>query len=76
VGLLVDQPLGEHQAVITALGPLFRHLPWLAGSTLLGDGEVALVLDVEALVRLHADSSRPADAMPWTTTPFRTCSTF
>jgi two-component system chemotaxis sensor kinase CheA len=76
VGLLVDQRLGEHQAVITPLGPLFRHLPCLAGSTLLGGGEVALVLDVEALARLHAAPSRTADATPWTTTPFRTCSTF
>jgi len=75
-GLLVDQLLGELQALIKPLGPLFHHLPCLAGSTILGNGEVALALDVEALVRLHTDPSCTADATPWTTTPFRTFSTF
>jgi two-component system, chemotaxis family, sensor kinase CheA len=58
VGLLVDRLLGEHQTVIKPLGPLFRHLPCLAGSTILGNGEVALILDVPALARLHTDSPR------------------
>jgi two-component system, chemotaxis family, sensor kinase CheA len=58
IGLLVDRLLGEHQTVIKPLGPLFRHLPCIAGSTILGNGEVALILDVPALVRLHTDSPR------------------
>jgi two-component system chemotaxis sensor kinase CheA len=58
IGLLVDRLLGEHQAVIKPLGPLFRHLPCISGSTILGNGEVALILDVPALVRLHTDSPR------------------
>jgi two-component system, chemotaxis family, sensor kinase CheA len=58
IGLLVDRLLGEHQTVIKPLGPLFRHLPCLAGSTILGNGGVALILDVPALARLHTDSPR------------------
>ena len=64
VGLLVDRLLGEHQTVIKPLGPLFRHLPCLAGSTILGNGEVALILDVPALARLHTDSPRPSTSTP------------
>ena len=58
IGLLVDRLLGEHQTVIKPLGPLFRHLPCIAGSTILGHGEVALILDVGALTRLCIDSVR------------------
>ncbi|MEX8492549.1 chemotaxis protein CheA [Sphaerotilus sp.] len=58
IGLLVDRLLGEHQTVIKPLGPLFRHLPCLAGSTILGNGEVALILDVPALARLHTELPR------------------
>lgn len=58
IGLLVDRLLGEHQTVIKPLGPLFGHLPCIAGSTILGNGEVALILDVPALARLHTDSPR------------------
>jgi len=68
VGLLVDRLLGEHQTVIKPLGPLFRHLPCLAGSTILGNGEVALILDVPALARLHTESPRAPTHMP-TPTP-------
>ncbi|WP_374661761.1 chemotaxis protein CheA [Inhella sp.] len=49
IGLLVDRLHGEHQTVIKPLGGLFRNLKALAGSTILGSGEVALVLDVNGL---------------------------
>lgn len=49
-GLLVDELLGEFQTVIKPLGSLFRHLRAISGSTILGSGEVALILDVPALV--------------------------
>jgi len=51
VGLLVDYVIGEHQTVIKPLGRLFRDVRGLAGSTILGDGTVALILDVEHLVQ-------------------------
>ena len=49
VGLIVDRLLGEHQTVIKPLSGIFQHLKALAGSTILGSGEVALLLDVSGL---------------------------
>ena len=51
-GLVVDQLLGEFQTVIKPLGALFRNLRGIGGSTILGSGEVALILDVQALVQI------------------------
>ncbi|RZS58238.1 chemotaxis protein CheA [Sphaerotilus mobilis] len=50
VGLMVDRLLGEHQTVLKPLGRIFQHLPGIAGSTILGSGEVALVIDVPSLM--------------------------
>jgi two-component system chemotaxis sensor kinase CheA len=50
VGLVVERLLGDVQTVIKPLGRLFQGLPGMAGSTILGDGRVALLLDVPALV--------------------------
>jgi two-component system chemotaxis sensor kinase CheA len=49
-GLAVDLLLGQGQTVIKPLGQLCQGLPGLSGSTLLGDGRVALILDVPALL--------------------------
>jgi two-component system chemotaxis sensor kinase CheA len=59
MGIVVDELCGEHQAVIKPLGNLFQNLPGISGSTILGDGRVALVLDVPGL---HS-SSLPEAAM-------------
>ncbi len=50
VGVIVDRLLGEHQTVIKPLSGLFTHVKALAGSTILGSGDVALVLDVNGLM--------------------------
>jgi two-component system, chemotaxis family, sensor kinase CheA len=50
-GLAVDALLGEGQTVVKPLGRLFRRVPGVAGSSILGDGRVALILDVPALMR-------------------------
>jgi len=50
----VDKLLGEFQTVIKPLGDLFRNLKGIGGSTILGSGEVALILDLPQLVRLAA----------------------
>lgn len=52
VGLVVDRLLGEHQTVIKPLGQVFQAIQGLAGSTILGSGEVALILDIPALLSL------------------------
>jgi len=49
-GLVVDRLIGEFQTVIKPLGKLFGHVEGLGGSTILGSGEVALILDVPVLV--------------------------
>jgi two-component system chemotaxis sensor kinase CheA len=59
-GIVVDQLLGEFQTVIKPLGTLFRHMRGIGGSTILGSGEVALILDVQALVSRSARSEEQA----------------
>ena len=51
VGFLVDQIIGEHQTVIKPLGKVFADLEGVSGATILGDGTVALVLDLLKLVQ-------------------------
>src|SRR5690606_21749092 len=50
IGLVVDELKGELQTVIKPLGPLFEQIKGVSGSTILGSGEVALMLDVAALL--------------------------
>jgi two-component system chemotaxis sensor kinase CheA len=51
VGLVVDTLLGEFQTVIKPLGKMFSQSECISGSTILGSGDVALILDVPTLVR-------------------------
>ena len=50
-GLVVDSLMGEFQTVIRPLGEVFNGLQGISGFTLLGNGQVALILDVPGLVR-------------------------
>jgi two-component system chemotaxis sensor kinase CheA len=56
VGLVVDRLIGDMQAVIKPLGPLFRAIKEVSSSTILGDGTVALILDVPTLIARAAAS--------------------
>jgi len=58
IGLVVDRLLGEHQTVIKPMAAIFSPLKALAGSTILGSGEVALVLDMTGLVAAATHSKR------------------
>jgi len=51
VGLVVDRVLGNHQAVIQSLGKFYKDIEFVSGATILGDGRVALILDLAGLVR-------------------------
>ncbi|HEY0837424.1 MAG TPA: chemotaxis protein CheA, partial [Azospirillum sp.] len=68
LGLVVDEVLGQQQVVIKSLEANFRRLDGVAAATILGDGRVALILDVAGLREMsrHADSSstRPVAALP------------
>jgi two-component system chemotaxis sensor kinase CheA len=50
VGLVVDQIIGNHQTVIKSMSALHRGVAAFAGATILGDGSVALILDIGQLV--------------------------
>ncbi len=50
VGFVVDHVIGSHQTVIKSLGPGLRQAKHISGATILGDGTVALILDVQKLV--------------------------
>lgn len=52
VGLVVDQIIGSHQTVIKSLSKLHADVPSFSGATILGDGAVALILDVLHLIAL------------------------
>ena len=52
VGFVVDRIVGGHQTVIKNLGKFYRDVDGVSGATILGDGTVALILDVPKLVRL------------------------
>ena len=54
-GLLVDELLGEHQTVIKPLGKVFQNLKGISGATILGSGEVAMIIDVPQLVQHMVD---------------------
>jgi two-component system chemotaxis sensor kinase CheA len=51
IGLVVDQLMGELQTVIKPLGKVFQNAPGVGGFTILGSGQVALLLDVPNLIR-------------------------
>jgi two-component system, chemotaxis family, sensor kinase CheA len=51
VGLFVDDLRGQQQVVIKSLETNYGHVPGISGATILGDGAVALILDVPGLIR-------------------------
>jgi two-component system chemotaxis sensor kinase CheA len=52
--LLVDSLIGQQQLVVKSLDSNLHSVPGMAGATILGDGRVALILDVSAVTRTHA----------------------
>ena len=51
VGFVVDKVIGEHQTVIKNMGRVYRNVDVISGATILGDGTVALIMDVPKLVQ-------------------------
>jgi two-component system chemotaxis sensor kinase CheA len=56
VGVVVDQLIGEQEIVIKSLGDLLGQIPGISGATILGDGKVALIADVRALLAEIAET--------------------
>jgi two-component system chemotaxis sensor kinase CheA len=54
VGLVVDQVIGQEEVVIKPLGAMLHGLPGMAGSTITGDGNIAIILDVQGMLKRFA----------------------
>ncbi len=51
-GFVVDVVVGDHQTVIKPLSGIYRHVQFISGATILGDGNVALIVDADKLAAL------------------------
>ena len=58
IGLAVDRLIGEVKAVIKPLGRIYRNARIISGATILGDGTIALILDLPELLRIHGSQTR------------------
>ncbi|WP_428240288.1 chemotaxis protein CheA [Gynuella sp.] len=63
-GLVVDRLMGEFQTVIKPLGKIFSHLKGISGSSILGNGDVALIIDVPGLIQQITALENTAYALP------------
>ncbi len=55
IGLVVDEVVGEYQAVLKSLGKMYKEQEMISGATILGDGTVALVLDTNKIINLFSN---------------------
>jgi len=60
-GLLVDELLGQQQVVIKSLETNYKRVDGVSGATILGDGTVALILDVDGLIDLSRNPPTPGN---------------
>jgi two-component system chemotaxis sensor kinase CheA len=61
-GFVVDRVIGDHQTVVKSLGRVYAGVESVSGATILGDGNVALILDLEKMAKEaveHADDGQP-----------------
>ena len=63
-GFVVDRLQGEFQTVIKPLGKLFTHIKGVAGSTILGNGKIALIVDVPTLFEFCERAQSHRHALP------------
>ncbi|CAK0773736.1 two-component system, chemotaxis family, sensor kinase CheA [Azospirillaceae bacterium] len=52
IGFVVDRIIGNYQTVIKSLGKFYQDVEAISGATILGDGDVALVLDIAGVIRM------------------------
>ena len=70
VGLVVDRVLGSHSTVIQSLGRFYHDIEIVSGATIMGNGRVALILDLAGLIKFqqqqhNALSQKPSGARPF-----------
>jgi two-component system chemotaxis sensor kinase CheA len=56
--LLADEIIGRQEVVIKSLGSLFEQLPGISGGAILGDGKIALIIDVKGIISLYEENSK------------------
>ncbi|MCX7655850.1 MAG: chemotaxis protein CheA [Treponemataceae bacterium] len=59
IGFVVDQVIGDNQTVIKPLGPLFKNVPIFSGASILGDGSIALIIDIPRLCQYSQKMEEP-----------------
>jgi two-component system chemotaxis sensor kinase CheA len=64
VGLVVDRVVGSHQTVIQPLGKFYRNIDLVSGATIMGDGRVALILDLAGLIRFAGQRTPSPSSQP------------
>lgn len=62
VGIVVDELMGQQQVVIKSLEENYRKVDGVSGATILGDGKVALIVDITSLSRMMGHKARLADS--------------
>jgi two-component system chemotaxis sensor kinase CheA len=58
VGLAVDRIIGQQEIVVKSLSPMIGHVPGLSGATILGDGRIALIVDIPGLINAALRAQR------------------
>jgi two-component system chemotaxis sensor kinase CheA len=56
--LLADEIIGRQEVVIKSLGGALRHLVGISGGAILGDGKVALIVDVKGMISLYEENQK------------------
>ncbi|MGA2025650.1 MAG: chemotaxis protein CheA [Syntrophobacteraceae bacterium] len=56
--LLADEIVDRQEVVIKSLGDMFQQLPGISGGAILGDGKIALIIDVKGIISLYEESRR------------------
>jgi two-component system chemotaxis sensor kinase CheA len=62
VGLIADKLIGKQEIVVKSLSPIVGNVPGLSGCTILGDGRVALIVDIPGLIGAAISQQRVAQA--------------
>ncbi len=57
IGLVVDEVIGEYQAVLKSLGRMYKKQEVISGATILGDGTVALVMDTNKMISEYSQAN-------------------
>lgn len=58
VGLVIDNVIGEYQAVLKPLGKFFKNQEIISGTTILGDGSIALVMDTNKIINQFSNQTK------------------